>query len=638
MKQPRILSLSLLLAGTAVALFAQRQNPASWTLSPEAPTAAPGSTLLLRLQLQLAASWHMYSMTQPPPGPTGGPLPAVIKLADNPAIESFRLFEPPPVHTYDPNFQMDTESYSGNAVFLILAKIAASAPAGPLDIAAQMRYQLCNDRECLPPRRVEATTKVTVAAGAAAAPEIPSGFLEVVNGKALGAAPPAAPASAGSASATGLGSFLLVAFGFGLAAIFTPCVFPMIPITVSFFLNQDSKGRSGSLFQATLFSLGIVILFTGLGLVTTAILGPFGVVQLGSNPWVNGFIALVFLVFGLSLLGAFEITLPSSLLTKLDSASRRGGIVGTLLMGLTFSLTAFACVGPFVGTLLAASVTGDRLTPVLGMLAFATGLAAPFFLLALFPGYLKRLPKSGGWMTRVKVVLGFIILAAMLKYASNIDQVLQWNFLTRERFLGAWIVLFAMPGLYLLGMLRMEGIKPDEKAGVGRVIAGCVFLIFSLSLLPGMFGARLGELDAYVPPPGQGSISSSAGAGPASNLVWMKNQYDAAREKARAENKLVFVNFTGYACTNCHWMRANMFTRPEISAALDNFVLVELYTDGTDAASEQNQKMQDRLFETVAIPFYAIVNPDGKVLASFAGLTRDPQEFLAFLDKAKTAS
>jgi thiol:disulfide interchange protein DsbD len=380
-----------------------------------------------------------------------------------------------------------------------------------------------------------------------------------------------------------------------------------------------------------LFCLGIVVLFSGLGLMTTAILGPFGVVQLGSNPWVNGFIAVVFLAFGLSLLGAFEITIPSSVLTKLDRGTQKGGIAGTLLMGLTFALSSFACVGPFMGTLLAASVGSGGARPLLGMLAFASGLALPFFLLALFPSYLKRLPKSGAWMARVKVVMGFIVLAAMLKFLASVDQVLQWNVITRERFLAAWIVLFAMAGLYLLGFLRLEGISKDEPMGLGRLLTGMVFLIFALSLVPGMSGAKLGELDAYIPVASGGAVGG--GAGGESALVWMKNQYREALDRARSEGKLVFVNFTGYACTNCHWMKANMFTRPEIAGALKNFVLVELYTDGTDQASLANQELEQSKFQTIAIPYYAILDADGNPVATSAGITRDAGAYLAFLQK-----
>jgi thiol-disulfide isomerase/thioredoxin len=231
----------------------------------------------------------------------------------------------------------------------------------------------------------------------------------------------------------------------------------------------------------------------------------------------------------------------------------------------------------------------------------------------------------------VKVVMGFIILAASLKYLSSLDQVLQLGILTRERFLAAWIVLFALAGLYLLGFLRLEGIKPDEQLGLGRLLSGVALLIFAISLLPGMFGGKLGDLDAYVP---LGTQSTGiVGSGGESALVWMKNQYREALDRARREGKLVLVNFTGYACTNCHWMKANMFTRPEIAAAMKNFVLVELYTDGTDAESEANQKLELSKFNTVAIPYYAILDPDEKVLATFPGSTGDSAEYLAFLNK-----
>jgi thiol:disulfide interchange protein DsbD len=299
-------------------------------------------------------------------------------------------------------------------------------------------------------------------------------------------------------------------------------------------------------------------------------------------------------------------------------------------MGLTFSLTSFACVGPFVGTLLAASVSENKLQPTLGMMSFASGLALPFFFLALFPSVLQKLPRSGAWMMRIKIVFGFVILAAALKYLANVDQVLQWGFLTRERFIAAWFVLFTLPGLYLLGLLPMEGIKRDEPVGVGRLLTGAAFAIFAFSLLPGMFGGKLGELDAYVPLAAESSVASPSGE----KLVWMKNDLPGALAKAKAEGKLVFVNFTGYACTNCHWMKANMFPRPEIREALSKFVLVEIYTDGADAVSEANQKMQETKFQTVAIPLYAILDADERVVATFPGITKNPAEYLAFLNRS----
>jgi thiol:disulfide interchange protein DsbD len=574
---------------------------------------------MARVEGQIDPGWHVYSMT------SAGAIPTTIRLAPNAAIEKVRVFQAPAKKAYDPNFQLDTEVYDGSAVFLLELELKPDAAAGASEVSAEVRFQTCNDKVCIPPRRRTVSATLTVDSAAhAAAPLIPAGYAEVTG-------PPknrTAETAPVSPETQGLGAFLLVAFGFGLAAIFTPCVFPMIPITMSFFLNRQGTRRE-SVFHAVLFCLGIVVLFSGLGLLTTAILGPFGVVQLGSNPWVNGFIALVFLAFGLSLLGAFEITIPSSVLTSLDRGTQKGGIAGTLLMGLTFALSSFACVGPFMGTLLAASVGSGGARPLLGMLTFASGLALPFFLLALFPSYLKRLPKSGAWMARVKVVMGFIVLAAMLKFLASVDQVLQWNVLTRERFLAAWIVLFGMAGLYLLGFLRLEGIYKDEPMGLGRLLTGMVFLIFAISLVPGMSGAKLGELDAYIPVASGGS----GGAAGDSALVWMKNQYREALDRARSEGKLVFVNFTGYACTNCHWMKANMFTRPEIAGALKNFVLVDLYTDGNDEASVQNQQLEQNKFQTIAIPYYAILDADGNAIATSGGITRDAGVYLAFLQK-----
>src|SRR5207248_596366 len=205
--------------------------------------------------------------------------------------------------------------------------------------------------------------------------------------------------------------------------------------------------------------------------------------------------------------------------------------------------------GPFVGPLLAAAAQSGGARPLIGMASFSSGLATPFFLLAIFPGFLKRMPRSGGWLPRVKVVMGFVVLAAMLKYVASVDQVMQWNFLTRERFLATWVVLFGMAGLYLLGFLPMEGVSKDDRLGLGRLLTGALFLAFALSLIPGMMGAKLGDLDAYVPLASESARSGSGEAG----LAWMKNDYRGALDRARRENKLVLVNFTGYACTNCHW-------------------------------------------------------------------------------------
>lgn len=594
--------LVLVLAALAPLAGAQSKTP-----DPVTWTAITDGTAV-RLEAKVESPWHLYSMTTPRP-----PIATTAKVD---GIENLEIWQSAPVRKMDENFGVETETFEGEAVFYLKHAV-------PVGGVVNVRYQACTDKLCLPPKR----KAVPVESGAVAA--MPAGFVRVGALAAPAGAAPASPAPS-PAQDQGMARFLLIAFGFGLASIFTPCVFPMIPITMSFFLGQsEGRSRGQQISQAALFCLGIVFLFTMLGAALTALMGPFGVVQIASNPWVNAFIAAIFIALAFSMFGAFEITLPSGLLTRLNAASGSGSSVGTLLMGLTFSLTAFACVGPFVGTLLAASVAGDRLQPMLGMMAFAAGLALPFFFLAMFPSVLKSMPRSGGWLARVKVVMGFVILAAALKYLANADQVMQWNFLTRERFLAAWFVLFLLPGLYLLGQLPMEGVKRDEPLGLGRLLSGALFAIFAVSLLPGMFGGKLGELDAYVPLPAEGQFASADGAG---KMAWLKNDLSGALAKARTEGKLVFVNFTGYACTNCHWMKANMFPRPEIRDAMNRYVLLELYTDGTDAASEANQKYQEQKLSTAAIPYYAILDADETIVASFPGLTKNPAEYLAFLN------
>ncbi|HEX5226754.1 MAG TPA: cytochrome c biogenesis protein CcdA [Bryobacteraceae bacterium] len=627
-------------AVTAIACAAE--DPVQWTLAFDAKSAAPGSHVLAKFTGTIQDHWHVYSMTTPP----GGPNPTTAKIADNPAVAAFRIYQAKPLRKLDPSFGIDTETFSGKYELLIDIELAKNAASGPADITANVRYQSCNDTICLPPKKKSANASLTIdPAAKSTALAIPAGFA-LVPTPVLASTPASSSSSAATAapippaSPSGDLGFILAAFAAGVAAIFTPCVFPMIPFTVSYFVNRQTGNKKSGIFQALAFCLGIIVFFTAIGGLLKVLVGSAGVVQLGNSPWVNGFIGLLFIVFGLSLLGAFELALPSGLLTKLNQASEGGGYAGSLLMGLTFTLTSFACIGPFMGSLLAGSVQSGGLQPIFGMAAFATGLALPFFLLALFPSFLHKMPKSGGWLMRVKVVLGFIVLAISVKYLSSADQILQTGFISREMFLALWIVLFALPGLYLLGFLRLEGIKADDHLGVGRTLIAALFLTFSISLLPGLFGASLGNVEAFIPVQAKNTALLGGGGGESAAPVWMKNQYKEALAKARAENKLVFINFTGYACTNCHWMKANMFPKPEITPLLKDFVLVDLYTDGTDAESEQNQALEEKRFGTVAIPYYAIVDADERTIATFPGLTRNVAEFTSFLKTrdAKVAS
>lgn len=619
---------------------AQVIDPVKWALELEPSQTAPGGKVAAKLRATVDEGWHLYASTSP----QGKPIALQFELADHPAIESWQAWQPTPDRQYDPNFDMESQWYEHEAVFWVELQLAADAAAGPATIEGKVRYGACDAVQCLNPTRKSATATLSIAAGeAAAVPDRPDGYEPM---KIFAAPPPPAqtvseaaaamqsPEPAGGEPAPidrGFLQFAAVAFGFGLLAVFTPCVFPMIPITMSYFVSTQSGEKKASLVQATTFAVGVIALFTGMGALVSVILGPFGMQTLGSNVWVNLFIAIVFFAFGASLLGAFEITLPSGAMTKLNSLTQGSGLLPTLMMGLVFALASFACTGPFVGALLAGSVSGGGMAwPIFGMLMFSAGLALPFFFLALFPAYLNRLPKAGGWMTRVKIAMAFPIIAAAFKYLSTVDLMYGWDLLARDRFLAIWVILFTLDGLYLLGLLKLED-EPSEKVGLGRLAVGGASLILALSLIPGMFGGHLGELEAYVPAAKEGLAFGGAGGG-SDKAVWIKDDYDGALEQARQTQSRLLISFTGYSCTNCKWMKANMFPKPEIRQELDRLVLLELYTDDPDeSVSETNQQLQQQRFESVAVPFYALVDGQGNTISTFPGRTRDVAAFQTFL-------
>ena len=612
---------------------AQIYDPVQWKLEFEASEARPGQTLLGRLTAEIQDGWHAYSTTTPEG------IPLDIFVAESEAVSGWRAHQPEPEVVFDPNFEAEVEWYTGEVEFLIELDIAASA-AGQHDVEVKVLYGACDPRQCLPPKRKSARASFTVSSTASAeAVEIPAGYQPAqLNGTANRAAPSSTLASAGGAAPAdfrseerGIVGFSLLALGVGFLAILTPCVFPMIPIYIGAFLDGGERRWSSVLKQAGTFCLGVIILFTAIGGALSAIVGPFGTSQIGSSPWVNLLIATVMFTFALSMFGAFEFTLPSSWTTGASSKSSGSGTASTLMLSLVFTLASFACTGPFMGSLLAGSVaSGGAAYPVIGMAMFSTGLAAPFFLLALFPALLNRLPRSGGWLSTSKRTAGFVIAAVGLKYLGNVDQVFGWQVLTRERFLALWIVLFACAGLYLWGLLRLRDDLPGDGVGLGRLGAGALFVAFAVSLAPGLVGGALGELEAHIPAAANSSI---AGQQPG-ELSWLKDDYDGALATAESEDRVLFVSFTGYACSNCKWMKANMFTKPEVSERLAEMVRVELYTDGFDASSERYQEFQIERFRSTSIPFYALVSPDGSTVATFSGQTRDVAGFLGFLAAA----
>ena len=434
--------------------------------------------------------------------------------------------------------------------------------------------------------------------------------------------------------------YFWLSLGMGALSLLTPCVFPMVPITVSFFANHSSRTRGGAIRMAALYGLGIMFTFVALGMSLAIIFGAAGINKLASNPWVNLLITAIFLGFALSLLGVFFVQAPTGLMNRLNKASseqHQDSVVGTMLMGLTFSLTSFTCTAPFVGTLLVLASQGNWRWPLVGMSGFSFVFALPFFLLALLPQLMTQLPRAGGWMNSVKVVMGFLEVAAAMKFLSNADLVWQWNIFTRTTVLCVWIGCLLMIVAYLLGWFRFEHDSEVSVVSGTRVVFSLVFLVAAIWLANGLAGHRLGDIDAFLPPT-EVDASARTQAAPESasaKTPWIVNDLPSGLAQAKTASKPVFIDFTGYTCTNCRWMESNVFSKPAIEQDMNRFVKVRLYTDGDGDVYTKQQDYEDQHFGTVALPLYALLDSNGNTIDTSAGVTRDPNAFAAFLAKAK---
>lgn len=440
--------------------------------------------------------------------------------------------------------------------------------------------------------------------------------------------------------------FLWLAATAGALSLLTPCVFPMVPITVSYFLRHAETSRSRAFGAVAIFGIGIIVTFTALGVTVATVVGAAGLMRFAANAWVNLAIAAIFLALALNLLGFYQINVSSHVLSGLDSATRRTGrsdATSTLLMGVLFTLTSFTCTAPFIGTLLVAASQGEWQRPIAGMLVYAIVFALPFIILATLPRWISSLPSPGAWLNRIKVVMGFIELAAVAKFISNADLVWNWNIFTHDVVLTIWVVLTLIVTFYLLGAFRMPHEPPIVRSeptsasqrvlphiSASQAIPAMGFLALGMWLATGLTGSTLGTLESFLPPVGGAPVAVNAADVPA-ELHWRLNDLPAALAVARKENRRVFIDFTGYTCTNCRWMESNMFTRPEIKVAMNRYVLARLYTDGDGEIYDRQQVMQQQRFGTIALPLYAIVDADGKTVTTFAGLTRSPNDFLSFL-------
>jgi thiol:disulfide interchange protein DsbD len=500
-----------------------------------------------------------------------------------------------------------------------------------------------------------------------------------VTKQTAGSSVKASKSTAANAMPESLWAIFIAGFVGGLLAVTMPCIYPLLPLTVSFF-TKKSGSRAKGIGHSLLYGLSIIIIYVTLGVVITLIFGPDALNALATNGIFNIFFFLLLVVFGVSFLGAFEINLPSSLANKLDQNSDKGGMIGIFFMAATLVVVSFSCTGPLVGGLLAAAATkGDRLGPAVGMFGFSLALALPFTLFALFPSALKSLPKSGGWLNSVKVVLGFIELAFSLKFLSNVDLAYHWNFFDREVFLSIWIAIGLLITLYLIGKIKFSHDSDLPYLSVTRTFIAVGFLAFTIYLIPGLWGAPLKVVSGFLPPPATQDfdltrLSSGGSATPEQKVSIKEKKYESifARGKHQGLNewydynqaiqvskelkKPILIDFTGWNCANCRKMENEVWPDPEVRKRMQNdFVLLELYVDEkTDLpASEvytssfsfkkitgigaKNSDYETTKFNTNSQPYYVILDSDGNVLVPPKGADFSISNYIKFLDSGIAA-
>ncbi len=650
MKLLRLLLPLLLLAFSASAWAQEDDGAVQWTARLEPADARVGEAAQIVVEARMREGWHVYAPVnwEPVYGikvelPEGSPFEAAGEV-----------IEAPGPWKEDKAFGQWVKTYGGAVALGLPVRLKAGADSATVKVTSQA----CDDRVCEDPREYDLTIPIAPSAGdprpermepSQEPPAQPAGYVEPSPEEAerpADAYPPGESAEGGPAASEaiddtaagideakrkGLLPFMLVAFLAGIAALATPCVWPMIPITVSFFSKK--QGREG-IQAAALYSLGIIGTFTGIGVAVSAIFGATGVQDLAANPWVNGFLAILFIVLALNLFGAFEIAVPSWIINKIQKGQKRGGWIAPILMGFAFSLTSFTCTVPFAGTVLAGAAQGDYLFPTMGMLAFSIAFALPFFFLAVFPQAMSRMPKSGGWLQATKIYLGFIELMAALKFISNIDLALGWGLVTFEVFGAIWVALLGLASAYLMGWVSLPTELAPSKPGWVRRGIGIASFAGVVFILLGMRGNSLGSLVAFFPPRPYPGMEQEGQAG-VGGIAW-KHTLEEGIEAAKADDKLLFVNFTGVTCVNCRQMEQNVFPVAEVKERIEAMVPVELFTDrGTDE-DRANGKLRQELTKVATNPVYVVLTPERKVVKIFQGLAESPEQFAKFLDEAKS--
>ncbi len=611
MKRFRKLFVFTLICLTAnISLFAQILEPVKWSLSSKRIN---DTIAELSFKATIDKGWHIYSQSVPP----DGPMPSKFTFTKNKDYQLVgKVQEPKPKEENDPVFEMIVKYFDNSVTFKQKVKILSNKP---IIIKGEYEFQTCDDKQCMFPAPTEFEFKLdgakTITNTTPLVNEVKDTLSIVkdssknqVKNDSINENIKNDIVNITKEEDASLWGFFWVAFLSGLIAILTPCVFPMIPMTVSFFM-QSGKSKTKAKLQASIYGISIIVIYTLVGTILAVVLGPDFANWLSTHWIPNIFFFLIFLLFAASFFGMFEITLPSWMVNKTDKQADKGGYMGSFFMAFTLVLVSFSCTGPIVGAILVLSAGGEILKPIIGMFGFGLAFALPFTIFAFFPSMLKNLPKSGGWLNVVKVVLGFLELALGLKFLSVADQTYHWGILDREVYLALWIVIFTLLGVYLLGKLKFAHDSEVKHVSVPRLILAIITFSFVVYMIPGMFGAPLKALTGYMPPQhthdfdlnkiirenvetfgggnGESKTNKTLCEAPkyADKLELPHGlkgyfDYDQALKCAKEQNKPLFIDFTGHGCVNCREMEARVWSNTEVLKRLkNNFIVVSLYVD-----------------------------------------------------------
>lgn len=670
--------LSLLLATISIsAVHSQILDPVEWSTNIKKISETEYDLVSKAI---IDNKWHLYSQVVP----EDGPLPTVFTFEANDAYKLVgKVKESKGVTELDPVFDMVITYFENTATFTQRIKLTGNQGT---TITGEVEFMVCDDTNCLPPTYIELIFNIPAPAPGSAVIDTAETVTDTStnNDEEVAATNTPTPDTAKSSDDVsedsslsalaqtkkqeekGLWTIFIVAFLFGFTALLTPCIFPMIPMTVSFFTKQ-SKTRAIGIKNAIIYGIAIIVIYVFLGAVVTWFFGADALNALSTNVWFNIIFFLLILFFAFSFLGAYEITLPSSWATKADKQADRGGMIGIFFMALALAIVSFSCTGPIIGYLLVEAASKGGIAPFVGMFGFSLALALPFALFAAFPGWMNSLPKSGGWLNTVKVFLGFLELALAFKFLSNADLVLQAHWLEREVFLAIWIAVFGALALYLFGKIQLPHDSPVTNLSVGRATLGMLVLAFTIYLIPGLWGAPLKLISGFPPPMqysespyGVGYTKSSGGGGGTAqefpdgshlgpqDIIAFKD-YDTGLAYAKKIGKPILIDFTGFACVNCRKMEERVWSEPKILKLLkEDIVLISLYVDdkrplpdGAEVSEISGKKLryigqkwsefQILKYKANAQPFYVLMGHDEQNLVDPIGYTPDGEEYYAWL-------